>query len=145
MDYIINEFDIKKAISDRLKKNGYNVVASEITEGFQKPAVFVSVLPSNVSLLNSSLEEVTMSIEIAYIPKEETYEHCILTAKALKNLLFYNTLDVGARRITISDIDFDIEKNYILKLSSYIVFDQATSFPEEDYDEMEELELGGNV
>lgn len=145
MDYIINEFDIKKAISDRLKKNGYNVVASEITEGFQKPAVFVSVLPSNVSLLNSSLEEVTMSIEITYIPKEETYEHCILTAKALKNLLFYNTLDVGARRITISDIDFDIEKNYILKLSSDIVFDQATSFPEEDYDEMEELELGGNV
>lgn len=145
MDYIINEFDIKKAISDRLKKNGYNVVASEITEGFQKPAVFVSVLPSNVSLLNSSLEEVTMSIEITYIPKEETYEHCILTAKALKNLLFYNTLDVGARRITISDIDFDIEKNYILKLSSDIVFDQATSFPAEDYDEMEELELGGNV
>lgn len=145
MDYIINEFDIKKAISDRLKANGYNVVASEITEGFQKPAVFVSVLPSNVSLLNSSLEEVTMSIEITYIPKEETYEHCILTAKALKNLLFYNTLDVGARRITISDIDFDIEKNYILKLSSDIVFDQATSFPEEDYDEMEELELGGNV
>ena len=145
MDYIINEFDIKKAISDRLKENGYNVVASEITEGFQKPAVFVSVLPSNVSLLNSSLEEVTMSIEITYIPKEETYEHCILTAKALKNLLFYNTLDVGARRITISDIDLDIEKNYILKLSSDIVFDQATSFPAEDYDEMEELELGGNV
>lgn len=145
MDYIINEFDIKKAISDGLKENGYNVVASEITEGFQKPAVFVSVLPSSVSLLNSSLEEVTMSIEITYIPKEETYEHCILTAKALKNLLFYNTLDVGARRITISDIDFDIEKNYILKLSSDIVFDQATSFPEEDYDEMEELELGGNV
>lgn len=143
MDYIIDEFDIKKAISSRLKEHGYNVVASEVQEGFQKPAVFVSVLPSNVTLLNSSLEDYTVSAKIKYIPKEETYEHCILTAKDLKKLLFYNTLDVGKRRLTISDIDFDIEKDYVLTLSSDITFTQATSFPEEEYDEMETLELGG--
>lgn len=145
MEYIINEIEIKKSIVQLLTNAGFNVTAAEINEGLIKPAVFVDVLPSSVSLLNASLEEVTDTVEIKYIPYIETYEHCLETAQAFRNILFYNTINVGKRRLTVNEIFFEVENEYVLKVSFDLVYRQATSFPKEDYEDMEELELGGDV
>ncbi len=144
MNYIINEFEIKKSLADKLTQAGFNVVASEVDEGFKKPAVFINVLPSNVRLLNVFTEEITDTVDIKYFPSDETYEHCLLISNTLKKLLLYNTLDVAKRKITIQEIGFDIEK-YVLTVSFDVVYQQATSFEQEEYEQMENLQIGGNI
>ena len=42
---MITEKDIQKRLAEILTGNGFNVVASEVDEGFDKPAVFVTVYP----------------------------------------------------------------------------------------------------
>ena len=66
---MITEKDIQTRISEILTDAGFNVVASEVEEGFNKPAVFVSVFPADAKLLScgGASEEVTDSIEIKYI------------------------------------------------------------------------------
>ena len=49
---MITEKDIKTRIAEILTDNGFNVVASEIEEGFDKPAVFVSVFPASAKKLS---------------------------------------------------------------------------------------------
>ena len=69
--------DIQTAVSGILQKNGYNVVASEVQEGFEKPACFIEVLPVSVTLENRFTEIVTNSVEITYHPAIETREDLI--------------------------------------------------------------------
>ena len=73
---MITEKDIQTRISEILTDAGFNVVASEVEEGFNKPAVFVSVFPADAKLLScgGAGEEVTDSIEIKYISALETVE-----------------------------------------------------------------------
>ena len=72
----ISEDQICARISEMLKEKGFNVVASEVVEGYKKPAVFVNCSPASIELLNRDVEEVTDTIEIKYIPKIETVSHC---------------------------------------------------------------------
>lgn len=86
--------DIKTMVADVLTENGFNVVASEVQEGFAKPAVFVDVFPSSVELLTCGgrTEQVTDSVEIKYISASETMEDCVAVSERLKKLFLYNTL-----------------------------------------------------
>ena len=45
---MITEKDIQTRTAEILANAGFNVVASEVDEGFFKPAVFVSAYPSDV-------------------------------------------------------------------------------------------------
>ena len=45
---MITEKDIQTRTAEILANAGFNVVASEVDEGFLKPAVFVSAYPSDV-------------------------------------------------------------------------------------------------
>lgn len=45
---MITEKDIQTRTAEILMNAGFNVVASEVDEGFLKPAVFVSAYPSDV-------------------------------------------------------------------------------------------------
>ncbi len=47
---MITEKDIQTRTAEILADAGFNVVASEVDEGFLKPAVFVSAYPSDVQL-----------------------------------------------------------------------------------------------
>ena len=58
--------DIQTAAVGVLQKNGYGVVASEVQEGFERPACFVEVLPVSVTLENRFTELVTVGVEISY-------------------------------------------------------------------------------
>ena len=51
--------DIQTAVSKLLTKNKYSVIASEVKEGFQKPACFIDVFPVSVATENKFYELVT--------------------------------------------------------------------------------------
>ena len=134
---MITEANIKQRIAEKLKDNGFDVYASEVKEGFSKPAVFVSVLPSNVKLLTcgGASEEVTDNVEIRYYPSAETEEECISAATRIKNIFFRKQFDIFDRKLTIEEMDFDIEKN-VLSVFFDITFIQHI----DEYEETEPME-----
>ena len=142
---MITEKDIQSRIAEILSDAGFNVVASEVKEGFSKPSVFISVLPSSVTLqtCGGATEEVTDSVELKYISALETDEDCIDAAWRFKKLFLYQPFDIADRHITIQTIEFDIE-NSVLYVYFDIEFTQAVDRGVE-YDDMSELILTGGI
>lgn len=142
---MITEKDIQSRLAEILSDAGLNVVASEVKEGFSKPAVFISVLPSSATLqtCGGATEEVTDSVEIKYISALETDEDCIDAAWRFKELFLYQPFDIADRHITIQTIEFDIE-NSVLYVYFDIEFTQAVDRGIE-YDDMSELILTGGI
>lgn len=142
---MITEKDIQSRLAEILSDAGFNVVASEVKEGFSKPAVFISVLPSSATLqtCGGTTEEVTDSVEIKYISALETDEDCIDAAWRFKKLFLYQPFDIADRHITIQTIEFDIE-NSVLYVYFDIEFTQAVDRGIE-YDDMSELILTGGI
>lgn len=142
---MITEKDIQSRLAEILSDAGFNVVASEVKEGFSKPAVFISVLPSSATLqtCGGATEEVTDSVEIKYISALETDEDCIDASWRFKELFLYQPFDIADRHITIQTIEFDIE-NSVLYVYFDIEFTQAVDRGVE-YDDMSELILTGGI
>lgn len=142
---MITEKDIQSRLAEILSDAGFNVVASEVKEGFSKPAVFVSVVPSSATLqtCGGATEEVTDSVEIKYISAIETDEDCIDAARRFKKLFLYQPFNIADRHITIQTIEFDIE-NSVLYVYFDIEFTQAVDRGIE-YDDMSELILTGGI
>ena len=142
---MITEKDIQTRLAEILSDAGFNVVASEVKEGFSKPAVFISVLPSSATLqtCGGATEEVTDSVEIKYISALETDEDCIDVSRKFKELFLYKPFDIADRHITIQTIEFDIE-NSVLYVYFDIEFTQAVDRGTE-YDDMSELILTGGI
>ena len=142
---MITEKDIQSGLAEILSDAGFNVVASEVKEGFSKPAVFISVLPSSATLqtCGGATEKVTDSVEIKYISALETDEDCIDAAWRFKKLFLYQPFDIADRHITIQTIEFDIE-NSVLYVYFDIEFTQAVDRGIE-YDDMSELILTGGI
>ena len=134
--------DIKTRVADILTESGFNVVASEVQEGYTKPAVFVNVFPSSVELLScgGATEQVTDSVEIKYISKTETIEECVVASEKLKELFLYRTFDIQDRHLTIQRMEYDTE-GIVLYAFFDIEFIQARD--SEEYEPMTELEIGG--
>ena len=141
---MINEKEIQTCVAELLTENGFNVVASEKEEGFQKPAVFVNVYPATVTLEGTAMEHVTDTVEIKYIPSVETVEECADIAQKMRGIFMYKPFDIKDRHLTIQEIEFDIDK-YILYTMFNLDYYQETPNVYEEYDEMEELVLGGDI
>jgi len=107
---VITIKDIQTAVSKKLKDNGYTVFASEVKEGFQKPACFVDVLPASIELQNVYTELVTDSIEISFFPSVETREELVKNAERFKQIFLYSTIAINDRFLSINEITFDYEK-----------------------------------
>ena len=103
--------DIQTAVSKLLTKNKYSVIASEVKEGFQKPACFIEVFPVSVAAENKFYELVTLGIEISYHPLMETKEELILNAEKLKNIFLYTPIKVKDRFLSVNEINFDSDKS----------------------------------
>ena len=106
--------DIQTAVSKLLTKNKYSVIASEVKEGFQKPACFIEVLPVSTELQNKFSELVTVSVEISYHPLLETKEELILNAEKLKNIFLYTPIKVRDRFLSVNEITFDSDKSVLI-------------------------------
>lgn len=105
--------DIQTAVSKLLTKNKYSVIASEVKEGFQKPACFIEVFPVSVAAENKFHELVTLGIEISYHPLMETKEELILNAEKLKNIFLYTPIKVKDRFLSVNEITFDSDKSVL--------------------------------
>ena len=103
------------------------------------------VYPSTAVKLTcgGATEEVTDTVEIKYISALETDEDCIEAAMKLKQLFFYHTFDVKDRRLTIQEINFEIEKSTLYTYFD-LTFIQDVE-PDEEFEPMEVFELRGNV
>ncbi len=138
---MITEKDIKARLAEILTAADFNVIASEVDEGFTKPAVFVNVYPATVTAEFTAMEHIVDSIEIKYIPAVETTEECADTANIIRKIFMHKTFDIAGRHFTIQQMEFDIEK-YILyayfELDYYQVSDNS-----EEYEKMETLRLRG--
>lgn len=136
--------DIKTRVADVLTENGFNVVASEIQEGFSKPAVFVNVFPSSVELLTCGgmTEQVTDSVEIKYISASETMEDCVEVSERLKELFLYHTFDLKDRHLTIQRIEFEVDGTVLYAFFD-VEFIQQARVDTEEFDSMTELQIGG--
>lgn len=105
--------DIQTAVSKLLTKNKYSVIASEVKEGFQKPACFIEVFPVSVAAENKFYELVTLGIEISYHPSMETKEELIVNAEKLKNIFLYTPIKVKDRFLSVNEITFDSDKSIL--------------------------------
>ena len=130
--------DIQTAVTKRLKDNGYTVFASEVREGFQKPACFVDVLPVSVELQNAYSELITDSVTISYYPLEETREEIIRASEDMKNIFLYSSLSVADRFLNINEIIFDNDKSALI-VQFDIEFLQETGMETEPMPKMENL------
>ena len=106
--------DIQTAVSKLLKKNKYSVIASEVKEGFSKPACFIEVLPVSIKTENKFSELVTVSVEISYYPLCETKEELIVNAEKLKNIFLYTPIKVKDRFLSVNEITFDSDKSVLI-------------------------------
>lgn len=106
---MIDEKKIKQAVVSKLKKGGFSVLASEITEGFKRPAVFATVTPYKCELLNAYREQLEVGVTISYYSQTETNEECSEAAAKIRKEFMYSPLEVGGRKLTIQNMEFDIE------------------------------------
>ena len=106
--------DIQTAAAGVLQKNGYSVVASEVQEGFERPACFVEVLPVSVTLENRFTELVTVGVEISYHPETETREELITNADKMKHIFLYAPFAVKDRFLSVNEITFDADKSALI-------------------------------
>lgn len=106
--------DIQTAAVGVLQKNGYSVVASEVQEGFERPACFVEVLPVSVTLENRFTELVTVGVEISYHLVLETSEELITNAENIKRIFLYAPLAVKDRFLSVNEITFDANKSTLI-------------------------------
>ena len=141
---MLNEEIIQARVAEILSEKGFNVVASETKEGFKKPAVFINVYPATVRREGPCMEHVADTVEIKYIPKLETVEHCAAAAQEIRNTFMYIPFEVQERKLTIQEMEFDVEDK---ALYVYFNLDYYQEIPTEDddYEEIESLEIGGNI
>ena len=130
--------DIKTAAAGILQENGYSVVASEVQEGFERPACFVDVLPVSVTLENRFTELVTVGVEISYHLVLETREELITNAENMKHIFLYAPLAVKDRFLSVNEITFDADKS---TLTAYFELEylQETQTTDETLPKMENL------
>ncbi len=138
---MITEKDIKTRLAEILTAAGFNVVASEVGEGFSKPAVFVNVYPTTVKAEFTAMEHIVDSVEIKYIPAVETVEECADIASKMRQIFMHKTFDIDDRHLTIHEMELDVDK-YILYVYFDLEYYQMVENTEE-YEKMTELEIGG--
>ena len=131
--------DIQTAVSKLLTKNKYSVIASEVKEGFQKPACFIEVFPVSVAAENKFYELITLGIEISYHPSMETKEELILNAEKLKNIFLYTPIKVKDRFLSVNEITFDSDKS-VLTAYFELEFLQETNTKTVSLPKMRELQ-----
>ena len=142
---MITEKDIQTRIAEVLTEAGFNVVASEVDEGFQKPAVFVSVFPASAELMTHgmAMEQVMDSVELKYISSVETVEDCVEVTRKFKKLFLYEPLGIHDRRITVQRMEFEVEGEVLYAYFDLSFIQQIDS--DEEYEPMEILNLEGGI
>ena len=135
---MIELIDIQTSVGKVLQANNYTVIASEVKDGFPKPACFIEVMPASVAVENKYSELVTVSVEITYHPEIETKEELIQTAEAFKNIFLYTPIKVKDRFLSVNELIFDTDKSALVT-NFELEFYQETKQETEEFPKMEKL------
>jgi len=131
--------DIKTAIAERIKSIGGIVIASEVKEGFAKPAYFIDILPADIETQNVFYELATVNVEIRYIPLLETSEACIIVSQTLKEM-FADPLKVDDRYLNAEGLTFEMDASALI-LNFNITFMQNTNATLPEYEKMQDIKI----
>jgi len=139
---MIDTKEIKTEIVAVLEQARHSVIATEVKEGFTKPAFFVDVFKAGSAVQNRYIKFVSVGVEITYTPVVETHEHLIEIADDMEQLFTNRELEVGDRVLHIDDVSCDIDGN-TLSISFELEFHQETGaeMTDADLDTIQELEV----
>ena len=140
---MISLIDIKTAIAERIKSIGGFVIASEVKEGFAKPAYFIDILPSDIETQNVFYELATVNVEIRYIPLLETSEACIIVSQTLK-AMFTDPLKVDDRYLNAEGLTFEMDASALI-LNFNITFMQNTDATLPEFEKMQDIKISEDV
>jgi len=132
--------DIGTAVAELLKSAGYSVTAASVDEGFARPTFFIDVFQNSVTRINPFMEQVSVSVELAYHPDEPASEVQVKMADSLTVLLTREPLRVKDRRLTVEEIQFDTD-NAALNCSFDLNFSREPATDQREYEPMEGLEF----
>ena len=138
---MIKSQDIRRVIADKLRNAEFNVISSEIQEGYPKPAVFIYVYPSSITKSGGFLEDDVYSVTIKYIPKTETAQECAEAAEKIRETLMYSTIDVQDRHLTMETMDMTIEEERLTVMYDVPITQSIDEC--DDYDNAETIEMRG--
>ena len=136
---MIKSQDIRRFIADKLRNAEFNVISSEIQEGYPKPAVFIYVYPSSITKSGGFLEDDVYSVTIKYIPKTETAQECAEAAEKIRETLMYSTIDVQDRHLTMETMDMTIEEERLTVMYDVPITQSIDEC--DDYDNAETIEM----
>ena len=136
---------IQAAVVKRLKKHGYDVTPNEAEEGFPLSAFFIDVFPSSTEVLTSSYVLKTVTVEIRYIPKEETHEARLEMADILQDILTEAPLEFDTRYADVFGMDFIADASALLCTFAMEFADDIRKPKEPKEPPMEQLILNEEV
>lgn len=132
--------EIKKAIIDKLKPLGVNIIASEIQSGFKKPAFFVQLMVISEES-DADMNVNTLTVNIHYFSEDKTDLDNLKMIDTLRKL-FVVTLKTDSRTLTLSDKRHDIYDN-VLQFKFDIRYTDTNIV--EEHEPMQDIEVNQNI
>ncbi len=104
--------DIVTALNDEIRKMfpDVNIPATDIKEGFDRPAFFVELPMRKTFALSEDIKERKISIRIYYFPTDwRRYQDEVLeVTEVIESLLLNKPLVVGNQLLNVTEVDSDV-------------------------------------
>ncbi|WP_291578673.1 phage tail terminator family protein [Clostridium sp. UBA6640] len=99
-------YDVRMAIAEALEKEGFQVVENK--DGFESSAFFIELVNSTCKKKRKSLQEVSATFSIRYLPKEGSHSEFVQIVDRL-NSLFDITLKVKESYVMINKLTLEVK------------------------------------
>jgi len=103
---MINLYNVRTAITEALEKENFQVVENK--DGFESPAFFIELVNSTCKKKRKSLQEVSASFNIRYLPKEDSHSEFVQIVDRL-NSLFDTTLKVKESYVMVNKLTLEVK------------------------------------
>lgn len=103
---MINLYNVRTAITEALEKEDFQVVENK--DGFENPAFFIELINSTCKKKRKSLQEVSATFNIRYLPKEDSHSEFVQIVDRL-NSLFDTTLKVEESYVMVNNLTLEVK------------------------------------
>jgi uncharacterized Fe-S cluster-containing protein len=99
-------YDVRMAITEALEKESFQVVENK--DGFESSAFFIELVNSTCKKKRKSLQEVSATFNIRYLPKEDSHSEFVQIVDRL-NSLFDITLKVKESYVMVNKLTLEVK------------------------------------
>gem|GEM_PF-3494504 len=138
---MINLYNVRTAITEALEKENFQVVENK--DGFESPAFFIELVNSTCKKKRKSLQEVSASFNIRYLPKEDSHSEFVQIVDRL-NSLFDTTLKVEESYVMVNKLTLEV-KDDIPSFKVDISYEQIISEENIKDQKINEVHFRGGV